>query len=210
VKKLTPTRVAPEGLLRFLFTNPGVRAHSPAIFLDRDGVINQRILSGYVTQWSEFRWMGGIAPALAELSALKLPLLVVSNQAGVGKGLITMDSLTVITNRFVSDFRELGARIDAVYYCPHRPEDNCSCRKPRAGLLLQAAQDWRIDLHRSVLVGDSPSDVEAARAVHCRTVLLAPPIGQEASNTAPAEADEVIHAVSGIPGSVRRLLRETA
>jgi D-glycero-D-manno-heptose 1,7-bisphosphate phosphatase len=210
MKNVAPIRVTPQGIVRYLFTEPGGSGISPAILLDRDGVINRRISGGYVTQWSEFRLIEEIAPALVELSALGLPVLIVSNQAGVGKGLITMHSLTEITNHLVSDLRDLGARIDALYYCPHRPEDACVCRKPRAGLLQQAAQDWRIDLHRSVLVGDSPSDVEAARAVRCRTVLLAPPIDREGSDTAPPEADRVVHAVNGVPGSVRQLLRESA
>ncbi|HEY6292109.1 MAG TPA: HAD family hydrolase [Terriglobia bacterium] len=156
------------------FSSPRVRQRRPAIFFDRDGVINQRIVGGYVTSWSEFRFLDGMIPVLRDLSRLKLPIIVVSNQAGVGKGLMSRFALGAITERFVSELARRGARMDAVYYCPHAPEQACPCRKPQPGLLLRAARDWRIDLSRSVLVGDSLRDIEAASAVDCRGILFDP------------------------------------
>jgi D-glycero-D-manno-heptose 1,7-bisphosphate phosphatase len=158
--------------VKFVFQTAPARGRRPAILLDRDGVINERIEGGYVTNWAEFRFLDGIVPVLRTLSQLHLPMIVVSNQAGVGKGLMGQRSLRQITTRFVELLARHGARIDAVYYCPHTDEQACSCRKPKPGLLLRAARDWQIDLSRSVLVGDSQSDIDAATAAGCRGVLL--------------------------------------
>jgi histidinol-phosphate phosphatase family protein len=158
--------------MRLILTRPPTTGTRPAIFLDRDGVINRRIAGGYVTNWRQFTFVRGIKTALARLSRMGIPLIVVSNQAGVGKGFVTRHALRDITERFVAALAKAGARIDAVYYCPHTPEDRCSCRKPRPGLLRQAARDWRLSLKRSVLIGDSLSDLEAACAVHCPAIFL--------------------------------------
>jgi D-glycero-D-manno-heptose 1,7-bisphosphate phosphatase len=160
--------------IAFRFGDPPPRATRPAIFLDRDGVINERIVGGYVTSWGQFRFLEGSIAMLRELGRFKLPLIVVSNQAGVGKGLMSRANLARITERFVSRLRRAGASIAAVYYCPHTADAGCRCRKPRPGLLLQAARDWRIDLGHSILIGDSPSDIEAARAAGCRSILFDP------------------------------------
>lgn len=158
--------------MKFFYSRPPTNGVRPAIFLDRDGVINQRIVGGYVTEWEQFRFRDGIDQALASLCALELPIIVVSNQAAIGKRLLSAAMIREITDRFVAELGEKGARIDAVYYCPHTVEENCPCRKPQSGLLESAAQDWKLDLTRSLLVGDSQSDVEAARAVDCAAVLV--------------------------------------
>ncbi|HXJ95107.1 MAG TPA: HAD family hydrolase [Terriglobia bacterium] len=160
--------------IAFHFDDSPRRGWRPAIFLDRDGVINQRVVGGYVTTWNGFRFLDGVVPALRGLSRFELPLIVVSNQAGVGKRLMSRAALGRITERFVSHLTRAGAPITAAYYCPHAPDAGCQCRKPRPGLLLRAARDWRINLSRSILIGDSPSDVEAARAAGCRSILFDP------------------------------------
>jgi D-glycero-D-manno-heptose 1,7-bisphosphate phosphatase len=158
--------------VRLFVRQPPERGRSPAIFLDRDGVINERIVGGYVRRWEEFHFIDGAEQALRQIRRLGVPILVISNQAGVGKGLASRHSLEEITTRFVQALARAGARIDAAYYCPHVNQDNCPCRKPRPGLLLQAARDWRLDLSRSVMVGDSLRDLEAAYAAGCRAVLF--------------------------------------
>jgi D-glycero-D-manno-heptose 1,7-bisphosphate phosphatase len=183
--------VTPEGILRFSFSEAA--SAGPAIFLDRDGVINQQITGTYVTQWSEFRLMPDIAGALAEISQLPFPIIVISNQAGVGKGIIDVTELSAMTRQFVSQLAEAGGRIDAVYYCPHTPEHRCGCRKPKPGLLRRAANDWRLDLTRCVLIGDTGNDVAAANAAGCRAILL----------------DGTI-ALSDIPALLRGVLNERA
>ena len=162
----------PNNHMDLFFSRPRTARLQPGLFLDRDGVINRRIVGGYVTAWSQFTFVRGIKRVLATLTKLDIPLIVVSNQACVGKGILSPSDLLKITHRFVAVLEKSGGRIDAVYYCPHTDADNCSCRKPRPGLLERAARDWRIDLTRSVMIGDSLSDLEAARAVNCNAVLL--------------------------------------
>jgi D-glycero-D-manno-heptose 1,7-bisphosphate phosphatase len=158
--------------IRFQFGEPGFRRRQPAILLDRDGVINERIWGGYVTRWEEFRLIEGIVPVLRALSRLRAPMIVVSNQSGVNKGLVARASLRGITARFVEALARERVRITAAYYCPHTDDQACGCRKPKPGMLLEAARDYRIDLSRSVMVGDSSCDVEAAAAAGCRGILL--------------------------------------
>ena len=159
--------------LKFTFSEPPSTGLQPGILFDRDGVINERIIGGYVTEWSEFQFRDGIKHAIASLAELRLPIIIISNQAGIGKQLISHSSIKNITNKFVAELEESGARVDAVYYCPHTSDENCSCRKPRPGLLEAAAQDWRLDLTRSILIGDSESDLQAARVSNCRAIFFA-------------------------------------
>src|SRR5688572_1599329 len=158
--------------MKLFFTERISATTRPAIFLDRDGVINEKIESGYVTRWGEFRLVPGIIETIAKLSGMNLPIIVVSNQACVAKGLLARSDLAEITTRFVTRLRKSGARIDAVYYCPHRSQQACGCRKPKADLLRHAARDWRLNLDHSVLIGDSMVDVGAARAVGSKAILI--------------------------------------
>jgi D-sedoheptulose 7-phosphate isomerase len=167
-----------EQHLKFFYSTPPATGIQPAVFFDRDGVINERIYGGYIGGWDQFHFLDGIKSAMASLSKLNLPIIVVSNQASVGRSLLSPATLREITERFVKALQEAGARVSAVYYCPHTPEQGCGCRKPRSGLLEAAARDWRIDLRRSVLIGDSESDVQAARALGCHAILFAARNGQ--------------------------------
>ncbi len=143
----------------------------PAIFLDRDGVINCNRCD-HVKAWDEFVFLPGALEALRRLAWLGWPVVVVSNQAAVNRGLVSRQTVDAIHARMVDAVAVAGGRIDGVLYCPHRPDENCECRKPRPGLLLQAAARWALDLSRSYLVGDAESDVLAALAVGCRPVLV--------------------------------------
>jgi D-glycero-D-manno-heptose 1,7-bisphosphate phosphatase len=197
--------------LAFQFADPPACGRRPAIFLDRDGVINERVVGGYVTSWSGFRFFDGIVPALAGLSQFRLPLIVVSNQAGVGKGLMGRMTLGDITQRFVAQLARARIRIAAVYYCPHTSEAGCRCRKPRPGLLLRAAREWNIDLGRSILVGDSVTDMGAARAAGCRSILFDPQDGFGADrppkNGPPAAPGIVtVQQISQVPSQAAALL----
>jgi D-glycero-D-manno-heptose 1,7-bisphosphate phosphatase len=143
----------------------------PAIFLDRDGVIN-RNRSDHVKSWSEFEFLPGTLEALRRLTQLGWPVVVISNQAVVGHGLVSRQTVEEINAHMVAVVQSVGGRIDQVLYCPHRPEEGCDCRKPRPGLLLRAADRLGLDLSRSFFVGDAESDVRAAQAVGCRPVLV--------------------------------------
>ncbi len=174
------------------------------IFLDRDGVINEKIEGSYVLAWDTFRYVPGIREALRQLSTLGHPIIIVSNQAGVGKGLMDRDTLIAITLRFVEELLAEGIRIDAAYYCPHTTETRCPCRKPQPGLLTQAAGDWDVDLARSVFIGDSATDVEAAAAAGCHSILfsansLENKCGQTRAILA-ANTSEIFSAVLGLLG----------
>lgn len=166
-------------LKRFVTEPPGATAR--AVFLDRDGVINRRIVGGYVTTWTEFEFLPRATDGIVRLSVHDDPIIVVSNQAGVGKGLVAVSELADITRRFVGEIEAHGGRIDAVYYCPHVPADECECRKPKPGLLLQARRDWDLDLSKCVLLGDSESDAAAGRAAGCRVLLGLDDSGLEAA-----------------------------
>ena len=143
----------------------------PAIFLDRDGVIN-RNRPDHIKTWGEFEFLPGVLHALRRLAGVGLPMLVVSNQAAIGRGLTPRAAVDEIHRRMVAEIRAAGGRIDNVLYCPHRPEDDCACRKPRPGLLLLAAERLGLCLASSCLVGDAEADVLAAQAAGCRAVLV--------------------------------------
>jgi D-glycero-D-manno-heptose 1,7-bisphosphate phosphatase len=147
-------------------------ASATAIFIDRDGVINCRRANDYVLDWSQFVFVDGIREALRELASLGLPMILISNQSAVGRGLLSSVELEDITQRMWKTLEQDGTRLSAAYFCPHRPDEKCSCRKPQPGLLTQAAADFGIDLSRSVLIGDSDADVKAAQAVGCHAVLF--------------------------------------
>src|SRR5271170_3976137 len=159
-------------MLRILFTEPEAAVAGPAIFIDRDGVINLLRPDDYVLDWSQFIFVPGIRAALKQLAALGLPMIVISNQAAVGKGLLDSARLAEITTRMQQALLSDGTPLAAAYYCIHRADEKCPCRKPKPGLLEQAAADFRIDLGRSIFIGDSASDVQAAQAVGCKPVLF--------------------------------------
>jgi D-glycero-D-manno-heptose 1,7-bisphosphate phosphatase len=142
------------------------------VFLDRDGVINRRLPDDYVKDWAEFEFLPGAKEALALLTAANLRLIVITNQRGIARGLMTEADLHSIHERMLAELREAGAHISAIYHCPH-DRDVCDCRKPKAGLLLRARRDFpEIDFARSVVIGDSHSDIEAGERVGCYTVFI--------------------------------------
>ena len=132
----------------------------PSIFLDRDGVLIEN-RSDYVREWSQVRIIPEAIRALSLASIKKYKVVIVTNQSAVGRGLILLKTAREINKRLVHLIRDHGGQIDGVYMCPHKPEDGCSCRKPLPGLLLQAAKDLSLDLHRSWMIGDAWSDVQA-------------------------------------------------
>lgn len=135
------------------------------VILDRDGVLNvERRDGGYVEAWSQWRWISGSLTALGMLSAAGVHLSIATNQAGVGRGLVTADALDAIHRRMLEEAAQAGAVIARVFVCPHLPSDGCACRKPAPGLLLEAMEATRIPAEATVVVGDDVRDVQAARA----------------------------------------------
>jgi D-glycero-D-manno-heptose 1,7-bisphosphate phosphatase len=145
--------------------------HRPAIFLDRDGVINDN-RADYVKNWVEFCFLPGALAALQKLATLGWPTVIITNQSAIGRGLISQASIEQIHRQMIEAIHWAGGRIHGIYYCPHPPEDGCNCRKPRPGLLLQAQAHLHIDLARSILVGDAVSDLQAAQAVGSLPILV--------------------------------------
>lgn len=149
-----------------------------AVFLDRDGVINQNRVD-HVKSWEEFVFLPGVFAPLRLLAQTSHPIVVISNQAVIGRGLTSQASVEQINLQMSAEIAGRGGRVDGVYYCPHRPEDNCDCRKPRPGMLLRAAREMALDLSRSFLVGDAVSDIEAALAVGCSPIFVLTGRGQQ-------------------------------
>ena len=134
------------------------------VFLDRDGVINVRAQPGhYVGRWEEFRVIPSAVDWIRLFNALQLLVIVVTNQRGVALGVMTLEELEEIHANLLREFAAMGARIDEILSCVHE-EGACDCRKPRPGLVLAAQKKWDIDLSQSLLIGDSDTDRELARA----------------------------------------------
>lgn len=136
----------------------------PAVFLDRDGVLNVYLPGDYVKTPDELVLIPGVGEAVKQLNDLDLPVYLISNQQGVAKRLMTDDDLAAVNAKLVAGVRDAGGRIEQSYYCTHHKDDACSCRKPGAGMLLCAAEDHNLDLTASVFVGDTETDSQAARA----------------------------------------------
>lgn len=147
-----------------------------AIFLDRDGVINKDpdkwTEYSYVTDWSLFVFLPGVFEALKMLKDKGIKVILVSNQAGVSKGYFTKEKLDDITRSMRQEIEKHGGSIDDVYYCTHKSDDNCECRKPKTGLLEKAAKKHDIDCKKTYFIGDSHVDVIAGRDVGCTTVFV--------------------------------------
>lgn len=143
------------------------------LFLDRDGVISRRVTDGYVTRWEDFRFLDGAPEAISKLSSVFGHIIIVSNQQGVGKGLMSRESLEMIDSNMKQAIREAGGRIDASYYSPYLSSENHPDRKPGTGMGLKAKADFPdIDFSRSVMVGDSPSDMEFGKRLGMVTVMI--------------------------------------
>jgi D-glycero-D-manno-heptose 1,7-bisphosphate phosphatase len=134
-----------------------------AVLLDRDGVIIEN-RAEYVRSWDDVSVYPQALAALAQLRAAGWPVVIVTNQSMVGRGLVSLAEAEAINRQLVAAVAAAGGQIDAVYMCPHAPSERCRCRKPQPGLLLQAAQELGLDLAQSAMVGDALSDLSAAEA----------------------------------------------
>ena len=149
----------------------------PAVFLDRDGTINEQM--GYINHISRFHLLPDAAAAIKLLNDHKIPVVVVSNQSGLARGYFPVELLDQVHGKMNRLLADQDARIDSIYICPHHPEAKeekyrvkCRCRKPAPGLLEQAARELNLDLKKSFLVGDRWSDMECAVNAGCRPILV--------------------------------------
>jgi D-glycero-D-manno-heptose 1,7-bisphosphate phosphatase len=145
-------------------------APRPAVFLDRDGTIAEEV--GYLNHASRFRMFPFVAAAIRRLNAAGLPVIVVTNQSGVGRGYFPESLVHTVHELMTQQLTAAGAHVDAIYYCPHTSGDGCECRKPKPGLLERAAREQGLDLHRAFVVGDRYGDIELAHRAGCRGILV--------------------------------------
>ena len=136
-----------------------------AVFLDRDGVINRLYLGNYVTKWEHFEFLEGAKDAIKDLAQTDFKIIIITNQSPINRGLMTEYELKVIHEHMVDAIREAGGRIDSIYFCPHAPHEECTCRKPEPGMFDQAIGFHDIDVKASWFIGDFESDEEAAARV---------------------------------------------
>lgn len=178
-----------------------------AIFLDRDGVINAN-RPDHVKTWDEFVFLPGALAALERIAASDFLVLVTTNQAAIARGMTTDAAVRGIHARMAAEVRRAGGRIDAVYYCPHRPEENCDCRKPRPGLYRQGAQQWNVDLTRSYVVGDALADIAAAQAIGAEAILVLTGRGNEQHSVLKENAHAGFQVVDDLMGAVEWIWRK--
>ena len=154
------------------------------VFLDRDGVINENKPNGYVQSWEEFVFIPGAKDALRRLAENdEVKIFVVTNQAGVGKGIVSASQVEAVNRRMKREVEAAGGRIDGILYCPHTAEDRCSDRKPEAGLLLRALRRTREFANRRFMVGDAITDMAAGKKVSAVAIMVKTGRGQDELKT---------------------------
>jgi D-glycero-D-manno-heptose 1,7-bisphosphate phosphatase len=143
------------------------------VFLDRDGVINRKAPEGqYVCNQNDFHILPGVEAAISELNRLGRSVIVITNQRGIALGLFTCADVEALHAQFQRHLANIGAHVDAFYYCPH-DKDRCNCRKPKTGLFENAFRDFPgANAENSIMIGDSLSDIEAARHLGLRSILI--------------------------------------
>jgi len=144
------------------------------LFLDRDGVINKKIEGDYVRSWDQFEFLPGVFEALQNLSKIFGRIIIVTNQRGIGRGLMTEEDLQDIHSKMLKEFSKHNIQIHGIYYCPHDyKKEECNCRKPKIGMALQAKSDFPdIDFKKSFMVGDSKEDMIFGKTLGMITVYL--------------------------------------
>ena len=140
--------------------------------MDRDGTINVHNAKGYVYKKNDFRFMPYVFSALKKLSQSNYKIIIVTNQAGIGRGYYTVREMNLLHDWMLSKFKAKKIRIDKIYYCPHSPSENCGCRKPRLGMIKAAKRDFKLDLTKSWMVGDDAKDIVFGKRVKLKTIKL--------------------------------------
>ncbi len=140
------------------------------VFLDRDGVINKEV--GYLHKIQDFEFIDGVFEACLYFQSLNYQIIVVTNQSGIGRGYYDEDDFHIINNWMLGQFKNKGIEILDVFFCPHDPESNCDCRKPKPGMLNQANEKHNIDMEKSWMIGDKEADVAAANSAGIKNTIL--------------------------------------
>jgi D-glycero-D-manno-heptose 1,7-bisphosphate phosphatase len=141
------------------------------VFLDRDGVIN-RDSPNYITSWDQFEFLPGSLEAIGQLTAAGRVVMVITNQSAVGRGMMDIATLEMMHLNLQQAVRAQGGRIEAIFYCPHHPDDDCACRKPKPGLIFQAQRQYDLDLVPATMIGDSARDIACGIRAGCGQTIL--------------------------------------
>jgi heptosyltransferase-2 len=171
------------------------------VFLDRDGTLNYD--PGYLRVAAELKLLEGVGPALARLKRSGAKLIVVTNQSGVGRGMLTLKDLEAIHARLQGLLEQEGAALDAIYFCPHHPDDGCRCRKPNVGMVERAVSELQLDLRRSYMIGDHARDIQLAHRVGAKAILLTP-------EPADAQTLEKLKVEQAMPDAMAKSMAEAA
>jgi histidinol-phosphate phosphatase family protein len=177
---------------------------APTAFLDRDGVLNRDRAGNYVTRPAQIRLYAAAAPALRLLLRKGYRLVVLTNQSGVARGYMTLAQAKAINLRLLRDLRREGAPVDAVYFCPHGPDDGCACRKPAPGLIEEANKDRPADMARSFMAGDKKSDLGLARRAGIKGYLVLTGQGRAAGAAAKKGYRDLLALARALPDHKRK------
>jgi histidinol-phosphate phosphatase family protein len=180
-----------------------------AVFLDRDGTICEEV--NYLTNPAQLKILPRVGEAIKLLNESGFKVIVVTNQSAIARGFMTEEDLKMIHKKMLRELSKEKAYIDAVYYCPHHPGDNCECRKPRAALLMKAVNELGVSLHDSYVVGDKQSDIALSSHIKCKSVLVLTGYGSNELQTIEQWIVKPTHIAADLYDAVRWILRkETA
>lgn len=175
------------------------------VVLDRDGTLIDEC--SYLSDPDQVTLISGAAQALRRLKGMGLGVAVVTNQSAVGRGLLSEDRLKEIHHRLREMLKAEGIQLDGLYYCPHKPEDECRCRKPSIGLMKKASQELSFDLHRSFVVGDKVSDIEMGRQAGAVTFLVRTGYGTQTAADRSAAPDHIVADLTEAAEKIAALLQ---
>ena len=176
------------------------------VFLDRDGVINEDS-PDYIRCWAEFHFIPGSLDAIARLTRSGFSVIVITNQSVINRRMVALTELESMHRKLCQAVSDGGGRITDIFYCPHRPDEDCDCRKPKPGLIFAARDRYRIDLSSAVMVGDSVKDILVGQAAGCgRTVLVKTGNGMNAIQTLEQTGQSPDHVAADLDRAARWIL----
>lgn len=162
----------------------------PFILLDRDGTLN--VERNYLSDPDQLELIPGVIPALKRLRELGYGLAVVTNQSGVGRGYFTLGAVELVHERLLALLAEGGASVDAIYICPHAPDQACDCRKPSPGMALQAQAEFGFDPKQAIVIGDKKVDIDLGKAIGAATILVRTGWGKDAEKAGDSSPDAIV------------------
>lgn len=195
----------------YVIRSQSVAQPVPAIFLDRDGTINAD--HGYVYEIDDFQFIDGVIEAMQELKTMGFALIVVTNQSGIARGKFTEDQFMRLTEWMDWSLADRDVELDGIYFCPHHPDagegeyrQDCDCRKPKPGMLLDAQKSLDIDMAASYIVGDKAADMQAGQAAGVGTKVLVR-TGKPLDKNTEAQADWVIDSLAKLPQAIKQHIK---